>query len=237
MKPIIAITLGDPGGIGPEVVEKALRSKKLSSAFNYQVLGRSIAQTGKTKRGAQLAYEALETGIDGVIKKKYAALVTGPVCKESLVENGFPFLGQTEFLAESCGLKPDAVTMAMISRRLKVFLVSTHVSLRKAIGLVQPWRLERTVIHALSFLKQKGKDNPKLVVAGLNPHAGENGLLGNEEKEKLEPWLKIISKKVRLSEIPLASADTVFYHANRGRYDGVVCLYHDQGLIPFKLLA
>ena len=238
MKPIIAITLGDPGGIGPEVVEKALRSPKLPIFCEYHVLGKDFSQKGKkTKLGAQLAYKALVEGIEGSIKGKYAALVTGPVCKETLVESGFPFAGQTEFLAQSCGLNPGAVTMAMVSKKLKVFLVSTHVSLRQAIGLIQEKHLERTICQALVFLKQLGIKQPRLVVASLNPHAGENGLLGREEKEKLQPWLKSIALKLSLKDLPLVSADTVFYHAYQNRYDGVISLYHDQGLIPFKLVA
>lgn len=238
MKPIIAITLGDPGGIGPEVVEKALRSKQLPTFCDYHILGKRDVPTGpKSKLGAKLAYEALVEGVEGALQRKYAALVTGPVCKETLIKRGFSFKGQTEFLAQSCGLNPDAVTMGMVSKKLKVFLVSTHVSLRQAIGLIQEKRLERTIRQALAFLKQMGIKQPRLAIAGLNPHAGENGLLGGEEKEKLQPWLKSIASRLSLESLPLVSADTVFYQAYHDRYDGVVCLYHDQGLIPFKLVA
>lgn len=238
MKPVIAITLGDPGGVGPEVVAKALRSKKLPTFCDYVVLGKPISQIGKpTKLGAKIALESLERGIEGALQGKYAALVTGPVCKESLVEIGFPFVGQTEFLAKCCGLAPDAVTMAMVSEKLKVFLTTTHVSLRRAISLIQEKRLERTIGHALFFMKHSGFRQPRLAVASLNPHGGEQGLLGNEEKEKLQPWLKRMVKKFKLSTLPLISADTVFYHAFHRRYDGVISLYHDQGLIPFKLVA
>ena len=238
LKPVIAITLGDPSGVGPEVVAKALRSKKLPTFCDYIVLGKKIAQAGKaTKQGAKIAYEALEEGVAGGLSGKYDALVTGPVCKESLVKIGFPFAGQTEFLAQQCGLAPSAVTMAMVSEKLKTFLVTTHLSLRQAIRQINEKKLERTILHALLFLKQLGLREPELAVASLNPHAGENGLLGGDEKEKLQPALKRIIKKLKLSDLPLVSADTVFYQAYRGKYDGVISLYHDQGLIPFKLVA
>jgi 4-hydroxythreonine-4-phosphate dehydrogenase len=237
LKPVIAITLGDPGGVGPEVVAKALQSVKLSRFCDYQVLGKTSFKLGaKTSQGAQIAWDALEEGVAGCLSGKFQALVTGPVCKETLAKRGFPFAGQTEFLAARCGLREDDVTMAMVSKSLNVFLVSTHVSLQRAIKLITQKRLERTIRHASFFLKKMGVHPVRLAVAGLNPHAGENGLLGLEEKEKLQPWLKQLSKKFRLA-LPVLSADTLFYQASRGKYDGVISLYHDQGLIPFKMVA
>ncbi|MEZ5404620.1 MAG: 4-hydroxythreonine-4-phosphate dehydrogenase PdxA [Verrucomicrobiia bacterium] len=236
MKPTIAITLGDLGGVGPEVVAKALQSGKLPRFCDYKVLGKISKLGAKTSRGAQIAWDALEEGVAGCLSGKFQALVTGPVCKETLAKRGFPFVGQTEFLAKRCGLKEDAVTMAMVSEKLNVFLVSTHVSLRQAIGLITQTKLERTICHALSFLKKIKKTPVRLTVAGLNPHAGEGGLIGREEQEKIQPWLKSLSKKLGLP-LPLLSADTLFYQAAQGKYDGVIALYHDQGLIPFKMVA
>jgi len=126
------------------------------------------------------------------------------------------------------------VTMCMASRPLTVFLTTTHLSLSQAIQRLDPALIRRTVRHATAFL---GTPHPRLVLAALNPHAGENGLLGREEIDHLLPLTQTLREEMGLETLDLLPADTAFWHARSGTYQGVICLYHDQGLIPFKLLA
>ena len=240
--PTIAITLGEPAGIGPEVVAAALRSPKLPKGFRYEVLGSVVGVTpGKpTARSAALALKALEAAAAGWKEGRYAAVVTGPVQKETLIRagKGFPYPGQTEFFAARCGVPEGEVVMAMASPRLTVALLSTHLSLRAALRKITARKLLRVVGETARFLRATGKKQPRIAVAGVNPHAGENGLFGDEEGRILAPAIAAARKAhpgVELSGPH--SPDTVFWRAGRGEFDAVVCTYHDQGLIPFKLLA
>jgi len=238
--PTLAITIGDPAGIGPEIVRKALLSKDVPCDFNYIIFGdRSGVRLGRPSRAsAQKGLDALQQATEFCLEGKCQGIVTAPVCKETLSNIGFKFPGQTEFLADACGLHQEAVTMAMVGPTLRVFLLTTHVSLREAIDLIDETRLKRTILHARACLKKLGIRNPRIAVAGLNPHAGENGVIGTEEKKLIAPLIKKITSTIAGKPVcPILSADTLFYFAQQGRYDGVICLYHDQGLIPFKLVS
>lgn len=240
---IIAITPGDPAGIGPEVLRAALRATRLPRGVAIEIVeGDGTgggARPGKpTARTARAAFRALEAAVAGCQAGRYAALVTGPVSKEGLARVGFDFPGQTEFLAARCGLREDAVTMSMVGERLRIFLLSTHVALARAIRQITPVRLRRTLAHARDCLRALGIARPRLAIAALNPHAGEGGMFGDEERRVLAPALRAAAAKLGpwAAKIPILPADTVFLLASKGAFDGVVCLYHDQGLIPFKLL-
>jgi 4-hydroxythreonine-4-phosphate dehydrogenase len=235
--PTLALVPGDPAGIGPEVLAAALKRGRLPAGVRYDVVSgaaRASVRLGRPSAGAaRAALDGLTRAVDGCLSGKYAGVVNGPVCKETLQGIGFPHPGVTEYLAQRAGLKPEAVTMSMAGPKLRVFLVSTHVSLRDAVRLaVSPGRLIRTLNHARGFLQGLGIATPRLAVAGLNPHAGEHGMFGDEEGRCLEPTLRAAG----FAGVPVVSPDAVFLQAVQGRYDGVVALYHDQGLIPFKLL-
>jgi 4-hydroxythreonine-4-phosphate dehydrogenase len=164
------------------------------------------------------------------------AVVNGPVSKDWLGKVGFRFPGQTEFYAKAFGVGPDDVTMMMIGPRLRVGLASTHLSLRKAVLGLRAKQIVRAGKHLGETLRRLGVGRPRIAVCGLNPHAGENGKFGNEEEKIVEPAIRELKRKTNFRISGPESPDTVFRRAWLGEFDGVVALYHDQGLIPAKLL-
>ncbi len=235
--PVIGITVGDSAGVGPEVVKKALSYSRLPRGFEFAVIGsREKVIPGKsTARSAQIALEALEQAALYLKNGKWAAVVTGPVQKESLVKIGFRYPGQTEFFAAGCGAKSSDAVMLLTGKKLRVALCSTHCSLIKAIQSLTVSKVCHVAEQTYFFLKKLKIRNPKIAVAGINPHAGENGLFGNEEARILQPAVKLLKER-KLNVTGPYSPDTLFYRAAQGEFDAVVCAYHDQGLIPFKLL-
>jgi 4-hydroxythreonine-4-phosphate dehydrogenase len=208
----IGITLGDPAGIGPEVVEKALASGRLDRRFDYEII------PGHPRR-------ALETGAKHCLSGELAALVTGPITKQQVA----PWPGQTELLAHLSGTKKFA--MMLVSDRLRVALVTTHAPLRKVPDLITRRKIIEVVELTRQFCRQLGVRRPRIAVTGLNPHAGEGGLLGDEDRRLIAPAAR------QARAVGPCPADTVFYRALHGEFDAVVAMYHDQGLAPFKLLA
>ena len=186
--------------------------------------------------GARQAREALEESVRLLKGKRIHAVVNGPVSKEWLARVGFRFPGQTEFYAHRFGKKSNAVTMCMVGPRLRVALVSTHLSLKRAATGLHPSAIVRSGLHLADLLKKIGIRKPKIAVCGLNPHAGEGGLFGREDEKIVAPAVRQLKKRSRLAFAGPEPADTVFRRALRGEFDGVVALYHDQGLIPAKLL-
>ncbi|MDE1170504.1 MAG: 4-hydroxythreonine-4-phosphate dehydrogenase PdxA [Verrucomicrobium sp.] len=233
--PVIAVTLGDPAGVGPEVAAAALRGP-LPKGFRYEVVGKAgAAKPGRsTRRSARAAWDALERAAEGCRAGRYAAVVTGPVRKETLAEIGFPYPGQTEFLAAACGLPEERAVMAFWSPRLRVSLLSAHCSLKESIARATAARLRHVAGETARFLRELGIVRPRLAVAGINPHAGENGLFGREEA-RFAPVFRAGIPGAELSG-PYP-ADTVFWRAAHGEFDGVVAANHDQGLAPFKMAA
>jgi 4-hydroxythreonine-4-phosphate dehydrogenase len=186
--------------------------------------------------GAKLAKEALAESVRLFRSGEIQAVVNGPVSKEWLGKVGFRFPGQTEFYAKAFGVNPDDVTMMMIGPRLRVALASTHISLRKAVLEIRSKQIVRSAKHLGETLKKLGVRRPRIAVCGLNPHAGENGRFGNEEKRVVEPAIRELKRKTDFRISGPESPDAVFRRAWKGEFDGVVTLYHDQGLIPAKLL-
>jgi 4-hydroxythreonine-4-phosphate dehydrogenase len=183
-----------------------------------------------------LAKEALAESVRLFRSGEIQAVVNGPVSKEWLGKVGFHFPGQTEFYAKAFGVKSDDVTMMMIGPRLRVALASTHISLRKAVLRLRAKQIVRAGKHLGETLKKLGVRRPRIAVCGLNPHAGENGKFGNEEKRVVEPAIRELKRKTDFRISGPESPDAVFLRAWKGEFDGVVALYHDQGLIPAKLL-
>lgn len=270
----LAITAGDPGGIGPEVVLKAvpmvsheclpliignsavveealslsgvvLRMREIreageafpsvgtlwcidpvaGSVFKKGITAaeNGVAAVGCIKKGAALAME-----------KKVDALVTAPISKGALNLAGFPWPGHTEMLGEFTGTREYA--MMLVGGPLKVILVTIHTSLRNVPGLITKENVLRTIRLAKKASDMLGIERPRIAVAGLNPHAGESGVLGTEERDEVIPAVEAAVGEGIVAEGPYPP-DIIFHKAYHGSVDIVVCMYHDQGLIPLKMIA
>jgi 4-hydroxythreonine-4-phosphate dehydrogenase len=251
LKPL-AITCGDPSGVGPEVIAAWLDSgdaprrdvcvigpkrwlDSLASDVEKQEIGAAdfCAEAGKpTAEGARLAWGAMDFAAAGCVSGRFSAVVTGPVSKFELAAVGYPHPGQTEFFAEKWG--GDAV-MAFRSDHLRVALATWHIPLSEVKSALNYEVIERAVNAAFQLANADEISTPRVAVCGLNPHAGEEGVLGDEEKVLIDPILD----KLRM-KFPGVSrclpGDTVFGRSIRGEFDAVVALYHDQGLGPLKTI-
>jgi len=228
--------VGDPAGIGPELVKRV--TSKLGRKVRLKIIGSTQGvQPGKpTLAEAHQARQSLEESVLLLRKGKIQAVVNGPVSKEWLAKAGFRFPGQTEFYARRFGQTEDSVTMCMVGPRLRVALAGTHLSLRRAVSGLKPAGIVRAGQHLAELLRRIGIQRPRIAICGLNPHAGEQGLFGKEDARVVAPAVRQLLRKTRLSVVGPEPADTVFRRAVQGEFDGVVALYHDQGLIPAKLL-
>lgn len=234
--PRIIITLGDPAGVGPEVVDLALASSQIPPGFEIQVLGDRNAGTpgNPDARSAAAALAALDEAVRQLKNGTADAVVTGPVSKEGLQSLGFPFPGQTEYFADAFGV--ENYGMLLTGATLTVGLATIHEPLAKVPNLLTVGRIVRIGILTAEFLTRRGIHHPRIAVAGLNPHAGENGAFGDEEIRLIQPAID------RLNDLALADftgpavPDAVFRDAAQGQFDAVLAMYHDQGLIPLKLL-
>src|SRR3954447_23794400 len=235
-KPRIGITLGDCAGIGPEIVELALKSGHVSDSTEYVVIGRQPnCKAGEpTLETARAAAAALEEAVTLARRGEFDAIVTGPVHKARMYEVGFRFPGQTEFFAERCGVTNFA--MCLTGGKLTVALVTIHIPLRMVPDALQQTEIVRAGLLLAEFLRLRSKESVRIAVAGLNPHAGESGKIGREEIEIIAPAVHQLGGKASYAKFegPLSS-DTVFHRAVGGEFDAVLCMYHDQGLIPLKL--
>jgi 4-hydroxythreonine-4-phosphate dehydrogenase len=232
MRSRIGITLGDPAGIGPEII-------RVPGAFEYVIVGPRIdCSLGEpTRETARAARNALEGSVTLARRGDLAAVVTGPIHKARMYEIGFEFPGQTEFFAGRCGVKNFA--MLLTGGKLTVALVTTHLPLRDVAGALRKDEIVRVGLLLKDFLSRRGMKTPRIAVAGLNPHAGESGALGREEAETIAPAVTELQAMCGAGAVVAGpfSPDTLFYHAANGEWDGVLCMYHDQGLIPLKLHA
>jgi 4-hydroxythreonine-4-phosphate dehydrogenase len=237
----VGITLGDQAGIGPEIVRAALASNRLPGGADYSIIGPPInCSLGQPNREtAVAAIEALEEVARLALRGELDAVVTAPIHKAGMYDAGFKFPGQTEFFADRCGVKNFA--MLLTGGKLTVALVTVHIPLRDVAAALKTEEIVRVGLLLVDFLQRRGIDQPRIAVAGLNPHAGESGTLGQEESEVVVPAVVQLQSAVgnRQSAIIRGpfSPDTIFYHAANGDWDGVLCMYHDQGLIPLKLHA
>lgn len=236
----IALTLGDPAGIGPEIIDAALASSKLPKHFNFRVIGKREGEPRKPGRHtAQAAFDALEEAAALARSGDVEAVVTGPVSKIRLQEIGFQFPGQTEFFAERWSTPNHA--MCLTGGKLTVALVTAHIPLKDVAVSLHPAEIVRVGALLAEFLTRVSRNGslPRIAIAGLNPHAGEDGALGLEEIQLITPAVTaLLAEHGHLAAFsgPF-SPDTVFNRAVDGEFDGVLCMYHDQGLIPLKLHA
>lgn len=234
--PRILITLGDPAGIGPEVIDLALAAVRIPEGIEIEVLGdRSAGVPGKPDaRSAAAALAALDEAVRQMKDGSADAVVTGPVSKENLQAIGFPFPGQTEYFADAFGVADYG--MLLTGATLTVGLATIHEPLARVPELLTVERIVRIGLLTADFLKRRGIHHPRVAVAGLNPHAGENGAFGDEEIRIIQPAIRHLNNLEVASFSGPAVPDAIFRDAARGGYDAVLAMYHDQGLIPLKLL-
>lgn len=239
-KPRIGITLGDCAGIGPEIVDLALNSNRIARTAESKVIGKYPGSRpgNPTAESARAAAAALEEAVTLARRGELDAIVTGPVHKARMYEVGFKFPGQTEFFAERCGVKNFA--MCLTGGKITVALVTAHIPLREAASALKQSEIVRVGLLLADFLNSRSVSSPRIAVAGLNPHAGESGKLGREEIEIIGPAVSELQSRIENRESKIVgpiSPDTVFHRAIEGEFDAVLCMYHDQGLIPLKLHA
>lgn len=234
--PIIAITLGDPAGIGPEVIRKALASGQLPAGHRFDVIGDASAGVpGSPDRQSALAsYAALKEAAARLLDGRADAVVTGPASKNQLQSVGFTFPGQTEFFADALGVQDYG--MCLSGDTLTVALATIHVPLAHVPALLSVASLVKTGRLLADFLARKGGPLPRIAVAGLNPHAGEQGAFGDEEIRLISPAIEALNATGLAHFTGPGVPDAIFRDAARGGFDGVLAMYHDQGLIPLKLL-
>ncbi|MDA8217236.1 MAG: 4-hydroxythreonine-4-phosphate dehydrogenase PdxA [Dehalococcoidales bacterium] len=277
-RPLLAITVGDPAGVGPEITVKALTWEEVYRLCRPLVVGDegvirkaleicgkdlkinvvSGPAEGKYELGtldlidlknmdvAKLEYgkvnpmcgraavDYVRKGITMALAGEVDGIVTGPLNKESMNLGGYHYAGHTEILGEMTGTKEFA--MMLVAGNLRIVHVSTHVSLRQAIERCKKPRVLATIHLAYNAARELGIENPRVAVAGLNPHAGEGGLFGNEDTEEILPAIEEARKEGIDASGP-HPPDTVFWRAMKGRFDAIVAQYHDQGHIAAKVAA
>jgi 4-hydroxythreonine-4-phosphate dehydrogenase len=236
----IGITLGDCAGIGPEIVDFAVKSGRVPDSADYLIIGRQPnCKPGEpTIETARAAAAALEEAVTLARRGELDAIVTGPVHKGRMYDVGFKFPGQTEFFAERCGVQNFA--MCLTGGKITVALVTTHIPLSKVSSALKQSEIVRVGLLLADFLRYRSKNPPRIAVAGLNPHAGESGKIGREEIEIISPAIAALKSEISNPKSEITgphSPDTVFHRAIAGEFAAVLCMYHDQGLIPLKLHA
>jgi 4-phospho-D-threonate 3-dehydrogenase / 4-phospho-D-erythronate 3-dehydrogenase len=256
-RPTVAITMGDPAGIGPEVVLKALADPAIAALARFIVVGDRDVLAREAPANAEVevrhvpalqgrmpvigkldaacghaAIEYVREATEMCLRGETAAMVTAPINKEAVALSGRAFSGHTEFIAELCGVTDSRMMLA--NERLSVVHVSTHIALRDACNVAVP-AIVRTIELGRGALRLLGKETPRIAVCGLNPHAGEHGLFGSEDEAVVAPAIAAARDRGIACDGPFAP-DTIFLDAWAGRWDLVVVMYHDQGHIPMKLL-
>lgn len=248
----LAFTCGDPAGVGPEIIEAWLATHR-DEAAGVAVIGPArwlatlataaekiavgleefVAVPGKPcGEGALVAWAAMERAAEGTRRGEFSGVVTGPVSKAELAGIGYAFPGQTEFFAARWGGEP---VMAFCGGKLRVVLATWHIPLCEVARTLGPHLLRRTVAAADTLARAEGVARPRIGVCGLNPHAGEGGLLGEEERDFINPALG--KMRADFPELSLCEpGDTLFARSLRGEFDVVIALYHDQGLAPLKVI-
>lgn len=278
-KPLIAITMGDAAGIGPEIIVKAfadghlrsicrpvvigsakvlIRAKQFLGAKPLTIVARKSIEEAKffketmdvidlenlniadisvgkiSPAGGKAAVEYLDKAIDLALEKKVDAITTAPLNKAAVNAARIPFEGHTQHLARRTGTKEYG--MMFVSDLFWMILVTTHIPLKKVPSKINRKSILRTIKLAHKALKDAGKQKPRIGVAGLNPHAGENDIFGKEDRHQILPAI-IEARKLGINATGPVSPDAIFNLAQRGMFDIVVAMYHDQGLIPLKLLS
>jgi len=232
------LTVGDPAGIGPEIAAKAAADPSVTAVCEPIVFAAphsdAIRPGVVSAAAGRAAYDTIVRAVEAAHRREVDGIATAPVNKLAFAQAGLPWKGHTDLLAHLCGT-PD-VAMMFHSPQLKVVLLTVHVPLRDVVAALTAPLVERTIGLTVEAMRRFGVAKPRLALAGLNPHAGEGGVIGDEDGGVLAPCVEraqAIGIDIR-GPIP---GDTVFVRASRGEFDCVIACYHDQGLIPVKLLA
>lgn len=235
-KPRIALTVGDPAGIGPEIVEKAASDPAVRAVCEPVVFATPFAGAiGEVSEEAgRAAFQTIVRAVEAAKKGEVDAVATAPVNKLAFSKAGLEWKGHTDLIAHLCGTK--RVAMMFHAPKLKVVLMTVHVPIKTVHALLTRRLVDEMIVITAESLPKFGVQQPRLAMAGLNPHAGEGGVLGTEERRVLIPAILAAQERGVQVSGPY-SADTVFVRASRGEFDCVLACYHDQGLIPVKLLA
>jgi 4-hydroxythreonine-4-phosphate dehydrogenase len=240
-RPRIGVTVGDPAGIGPEIARKAAADPTLSSTCEMVLYGPSdegdaaqYEQGRVTAKAGRAAYDAIVEATRDAQAGRIDAMATAPINKEAFAAAGLPWRGHTDLLAHLTGA--PRVAMMFYAESLRVVLATVHIALAEVPRALTREVLEGTIDLAARGLPRFGFPSPRLALAGLNPHAGEHGVIGREDDDVLAPAVSA-SRARGIDVAGPFPADTVFVRAMRGEFDAVVACYHDQGLIPIKLVA
>ena len=240
-RPRIGITVGDPAGIGPEIARKAQDDARVNGLCETVLYGpHTEAEVAAFERGrvtaasGRAAYDAIVRAVGDVKAGRIDAIATAPLNKEAFAAAGLPWPGHTELLAELTGAR--RVRMMFYADELRVVLATVHLPLSKVPSALTRERVEDTIDLTAAELPRFGVESPRLAMCGLNPHAGERGLMGTEEQDVLAPAVSACRARGVDVSGPFP-ADTIFGRAVRGEFDAVIACYHDQGLIPIKLVA
>jgi 4-hydroxythreonine-4-phosphate dehydrogenase len=246
----LAITCGDPAGVGPELLTSWLQShpelastvvaigpaawiKKIKCPGIIVGPEEYTPLAGKPdQQGHAIALAAMEAAAQGMKEGRFRAVVTGPINKKGLSEVGFSFPGQTEFFAARWNGEP---VMAFAGGKMSVGLVTWHIPLKDVSQHLTTAKVHRTILAMVQLCQKRGIAQPRVGVCGLNPHAGEGGLLGLEDDAVIRPVVEALRRDGHAITGPL-SGDTVFYRHLKGEFDAVVAMYHDQGLAPLKTI-
>lgn len=277
-RPIVGITMGDPVGIGPELVclalsrrevydvarplvigdVRVLEGAKKTTGVTHMIATVNVAHAGRFKPGCidvvnvsnldpmrtawgcptkitgKAMIDYIISAVDMALKEDISAMVTCPINKAAMKLAGSGYPGHTELVADRTGTKKYAMMMA--GSRLRVVLVTIHIPLKEVPAALSVEKIMTTIEITDDSLKERfGIQRPKIAVAGLNPHSGEGGMFGDEEMRLIKPAI-VRSQDQGIDVSGPYPPDTIFYHALTRAYDAVVCMYHDQGLIPFKLI-
>ncbi|GAB4533801.1 MAG: 4-hydroxythreonine-4-phosphate dehydrogenase PdxA [Anaerolineae bacterium] len=276
-RPVLGITMGDPAGVGPEVIARALDRPDVWDVCRPVVVGdarwmeeatrivgaqrpvriiETVAEVGTgesldvldlanvdparlqrgrvSAEGGRAAADYIQRAVHLALEGQTAAVVTAPINKEALHAAGVPYAGHTEMLAALCGAKD--VAMMLVAGRLRVSHISTHLSLRQALERVSVERITRVARLTCEALARMRIGAPRLAVAGLNPHASDGGLFGDEEMEIIRPAIEALQRE-GIDVTGPYPPDSIFLRASQGEFDAVIAMYHDQGHIPVKLLG
>jgi len=237
-KPRIALTVGDPSGIGPEIAAAAALDTRVLSLcepvlYGPEDMGRFTPGRLSAEAG-RAAYDTIVRAVEDAEHGRVDAIATAPVNKEAFRLAGLPWSGHTDLLGHLTGVR--SVAMMFESPALRVVLATVHIALAAVPRALTKTSLEDTIQLTARELPRFGVAAPRIAVAGLNPHAGEHGLFGHEEAEAITPAIETC-RALGIDVTGPWPADTVFARAHRGEFDVVIACYHDQGLIPVKLLA
>ena len=271
-----AITIGDPNGIGPEIILKTFKDERLLSeitpiiyspievldfyiknlnlktelnkitkaqdaadnklnVLSFNCPEMLISPGNITKQGGEIAFQSLKKATADLLHLNADIIVTAPINKDNIQNEEFNFLGHTEYFTEKCNQNESLMLLA--HHNLKVGLVTNHLPIEKiSENIHESQILNKLLLMHQALKKDFAKSNPKIALLGLNPHSGDNGLIGNEEKLIIKPTI-LAAKKMNINVSGPFPADGFFANKNHKKFDGILAMYHDQGLIPFKILS